>query len=206
MKSENSASSKAFLPIAAAIFIFIFTAILCSQRGSLVPVSCSRIPDPADTVTEFFSAYEAGDYAACDRLITGYSSLGLASPSDPGISSILYKYVTDGFSFKVIGDPEVKGLDANVDVELTYLDLTSTTDVLNSTAADIAYEYAYSGIDISSEETAMNALMEALPAVTDNITDYYKTETVVISLSCDGKNWHIIPDDALIAILSGGLR
>ena len=99
----------------------------------------------------------------------------------------------------------VSGKDAVQAVRFTHLDFGSLTGDLHARAEDIAYEYAYQSIDINDEETATQAVNEALYQITDDIGRYYRTDIFAISMKYVDGEWKIVLDDALYRAIIGNI-
>ena len=91
--------------------------------------------DPADTIEAFINALQSGDSATLNTLSPYYDATYFWPENDQKTSTLV-NAVLSGVSYVLMGDPQVSGTYADVNLELTMADLDA---VLTSTAEDVTF-------------------------------------------------------------------
>lgn len=232
--SNRKNTKGAALKIAAAFIILAATVVLCFSRSSFTAVTCSRLPEPADTAAAFFEALCEGDYKECDSYLNNYSTLGMTSATDTPIAEQMFTLLTESYSYRLVENDYaatvslsdilscsdvasysdimsdfvpngISGKQATQAVAFTYLDISSMTNDLHERANEIAYNYAFEAIDINNEETATKAVLEAVDALSSDIEKYYRSELFIIKMEYDSGEWKINLDDELYKAIIGNV-
>lgn len=167
--------------------------------------------DPGETVNEFFSDLEAGQYDAAYALLGNYSDLGLGREPDDPVTAQLSAALRESYAGRLIGEPEIAGLSARQTVELTALDVSAMQAqirerVLGHLAQIVdsrPYEEVYDEQDQYRPEITEEAYGLAVEELLAAREDFARTETLSVALSYDEGGWHILADSALLSALNG---
>lgn len=224
----------AALKISAALIILTAAVILCFSRGNFTAMTCSTLPEPADTAEAFFSALCDGNYEQCDIYLNNYSTLGLTSATDTPVSEQMFRLLNESYAYRLVENDyasadslseilscsdiashsdimsdfvpnTVSGKQATQAVAFTYLDISSMTHDLHEMANEIAYDYAFKSIDINNEETATKAVLEAIDTLSADIEKYYRSDLFIIRMDYVSGEWKINLDDELYKAIIGNV-
>ena len=138
-------------------------------------------------------------------ILSGSASALMPSPSSSDVSASDAYAALIAKADDAIAHNSVWGKEASQAVAFTYLDISSISNDLHDRATEIAYSYAFNSIDINNEETAEKAVSEALDQLTDNISDYYRTDIFVIDMKYVDGEWRIVLEDSLYRAILGNI-
>lgn len=199
--------------LGAALCVVVVTALLLglTQRTAM-PRSCSETGDPQKSVTDFFDAVCAGDLAACDRMVSGYSTIGFEGKAATDVGRKLYAQLLESYDYKLVGGIKQGSGCYTQRVELRYFDISATTEELNSLSKECLSRHMYSseGSEIYDEngnyreEIVMQSLGEALDILLAEPEEYYVTAELDVTVRLDGAQWKIVMDNGLKSALLGG--
>lgn len=167
--------------------------------------------NPQEVAVEFMDSVIAGDYEKAYSFLNGYSSLGLENEPSDEIGKLMYDALKKSFSYELTGECFVDKLEANQQIQFTFLDLPSTEeDVQTKTEAIlkeiVASRPAKSVYDENNNylpEVAHEAYAKALNEVLQHAEDYYTSDGVLLQLVYSDGSWSVIPAQSLIKALSG---
>ena len=192
--------------------LFAALAILSSIIGvSAGTVYTKASGDPAETVTSFFDAIVARDYAAAYSYLNDYSSLGLENPPESENARLAYDALLESYSYTVMGKASVNRLEATVPVRLRYLDMPAFEKSVASRTNDNLAEFVknnpismvYDENDQYLPSVTEKAYADALAFVLNKADTYYSSTELTMKLEYKDKQWRIISDDALHKALAG---
>ncbi len=168
--------------------------------------------DPALTVTRFFDDLCAGNYAAACEQLRDYADLGLDVTPSTAAGRRICDALHESYSYELVGEPEIKMLDAVQKVRFRYL-------ALPSIEADAAAETQRQvGIIVDSSnpgdvydadrhylpEVAERAYLAALDAVLAQPEKYYTEDELTLSLTYTDGRWQMLMSPELLRALGGG--
>jgi len=177
------------------------------------PVQMAEPPKDAMQCSEVLSeAIRQEDYAALEDCLYGQPELGMGTPEDP-MAAALWNEFESSLSFSYQGDCYIRDAGIYRDATVTYLEVASVTENLQTrahalltrkveTAADMSELYGADGE--FREDLVDQVLYEALDqAVREDAR--VVTEAVTVELVHRDGRWWAVPDAALLTALSGGL-
>ena len=168
--------------------------------------------DPAQTVVLFFDNLCAGRYdAACEQL-RDYADLGLGDTPSTVAGRRVYDALHASYSYELVGEPEVKMLDAVQKVRFRYLALSSIEDdVAAETKRQIEAiveqsnpNEVYDADRHYLPEVTERAYLAALDAVLAHAEKYYTEDELTLSLTYTDGRWQMLMSPELLRALGGG--
>ena len=168
--------------------------------------------DPRDTVTRFFDDLCAGKYeAACEQL-RDYADLGLGDRPSTAAGQQVYDALHKSYAYELMGEPEIKMLDAAQNVRFRYLRLSAIEEeVAAETQRQIAaiVESRSTG-EVYDEDkhylpaVTQEAYLAALDAVLANAEAFYDEAELTVALTYTDGRWQMLMSPELLRALSGG--
>ena len=197
----------------AGLLLFALALLLCIIGVSAGTLSVRTAGEPGDTVETFFAALDANDYDAAYACLGGDSRLGLEDEPSGEAAVKLCSALRDSYACSLIGESIQDGFTARQQVQLRYLDLSKLTPALETEALDIAASLAgrRSRSTVYGEdggylpEFSQEVYSLAMGSLLTHAEDYYTTAGVQLTLRYQEGGWYIVPDQALLKALSGGL-
>ena len=168
--------------------------------------------DPAQTVTLFFDNLCAGRYdAACEQL-RDYADLGLDDTPSTAAGRRVYDALHASYSYELVGEPEIKMLDAVQTVRFRYLALPSIEDdVAAETQRQIEAiveqsnpNEVYDADRHYLPEVTERAYLAALDAVLSHAEKYYAEDELTLSLTYTDGRWQMLMSPELLRARGGG--
>lgn len=197
-----------------AFALAVFTVLLCLHGVNAKTVILGESEPPSACVEEFFTLAFSGDYAGAEKCLGNVQSLGLNRESGDSVGRLLYAGLQDSFSWQMIGGSTLDGAEAVQRVSVTYLDLPSLTacqqELINARLAQYL-EQAERAEDVQNDDgtykqsVAMQALEEISGELLQSAEKFYVSAEFDIRLQFTGKEWKIIADENLFAVLSGNM-
>lgn len=188
--------------------------VLCAvMAGCELPLTVvGNIPDPENTVSDFFDGVCEGDFKKADACLSGSSIAMKAEPTDI-FSYRLMNCLQDSYSYQLTGEMAVGELDAEQDVMFTYLDFDLLSEDLRSECSRIGKKYiktqdeahtqTIDGKCTLTDEGAQAVAVEALDGLMAEPYPYYSVATFHIRLRYQGQSWKIIMTDELFQAIAG---
>ena len=146
----------------------------------------------------------AGDYEAAQSCIYGQPDLGAGEPED-AVSKLLWDAFTDSLSYEFTGLCQVTDTGFARDATVTCLDVSCVTAAVTQRAKAAAAE---DKTEIYNEDNSYrNELVDQAlnDAVTQALSEDAQTVTrdVTLGLIYQDGAWWVVPDQALLQIISG---
>lgn len=168
--------------------------------------------DPAETVTRFFDNLCAGRYeAACEQL-RDYADLGLGDTPSTAAGRQVYDALHKSYAYELVGEPEIKMLDATQGVRFRSLRLPAIEEevaaetqrqiaaIVESRSTSEVYDEDKHYLPAVTEE----AYLAALDAVLAHAEDYYDETELTVALTYTDGRWQMLMSPELLRALSGG--
>ena len=169
--------------------------------------------DPQETVINFLGALSRGDYAEAYARMDYVETLGLDYQPQRESQKQLFDAMRRTFSAELYGDCTVNGDRAYQQVSCRYLDV----DKLNTEAKGQALIYisryvsSHSVGDLYNEsgnyrpELMWEAWDHAMLELLQHPDDYRSSAGVQLELRWHDGAWHVVPNDKLLQLLTGGI-
>lgn len=202
LSSQKSVSVAAVLVIAS-VALSALVIIMCFSGCPGTPVGCGQIPDPQMAVRGYFDALSRGSYADCDAHLYDFSVADMAQQPQSQAGQKLRTLLTDSYGYELIGPCELSGMDALQAVRVSYLDLGSFGEAVKKQANSIAGELNYQGIDIFTEEAAVNIALQAIDAVQGSASAFCTSTDIIVQLRYDGDQWLLLHSSELENMIMG---
>ena len=192
--------------------LLIGSVVLCFWEMGTPSRGIQR-PEEAERCAEtMVNALNSGDLAGAAALLYGQPDLELDREPETEAGKRLWQAYCGSISAEAVDGCYTEGSEAFWSGTVTALDLSKTVEDLDSRAADILKQRLESAEDPArlleetgdvpqtlAEEIADTALARALE---DGKT---VTRDVKVKLVSRDGSWWVVPDQALLAVLSGGL-
>lgn len=179
------------------------------------PVYLAEVPAAAAECTrELMEAVEDGDFEAASQYLYGQPELGAGREPADAMGKLVWDAFVDSISWEFAG--ECYATDSGIcrDVTVTALEIPSVTENLTSRANAILTARMASAAEMSElydeennfrpeliEEVLREAMTQALTEDAETVT-----EEVTLALIHQDGRWWVVPDQALLQLLSGSLN
>lgn len=179
------------------------------------PVRMAEAPagavECADALQE---AIAAGDFAAAGNCLYGKPDLGMEGSIENAMALAVWNKFADTLSFSYQGD--CYAMDSGIvrDASVTYLEISSVTENLQTRARALLTQKVEAAADMAElyddsgefrEELVDQVLQEALDQACAEDARM-TTKEMRLELICRDGQWWVVPDPALLTALSGGLK
>ena len=169
------------------ILCLILTGFLCIWKNG--EVLFAKIGEkPEDTATAFFRLLREGNSAQAEELLISSYPVSLQTEELSEEARLLLNALRGSYECSLSGTGRQRGDTANLTVLLTRLDVTAANKA--ATAA------AKSGM------TYINALQSVLA----DCSSYLTSDILTVNCRIEDGVWKIIPDEAFLTALRGGLN
>lgn len=188
-------------------------AVYCCVVGTAgEPVLLSPAVDTQSQAVSFLDAVCRGDYEAAEELLLGEPKLGVNRPAGDEVGQLVWDSFLDSLSYTLLGDCYATDSGLAQDVKLEFLDIGASTASLRSRSETLLAQLQNTGnasdlYDRDNEyredvvqQVILTAAQQALEQ--DSTT---ATATLTLELTCVDGQWRIVPDEALLKAISGGL-
>ena len=177
------------------------------------PVLVEQPQSAMEQIQTMLDALCEGDYDTVSDCLYGTPDLGLDRAPQDAVGQLFWQSLTDSYTYELRGDFHATDSGVSVNVTIHALDLDSVTVNLRQRAQDMLEEKIAQAVDTSEiydsnneyrEEFVMGALYDAaLVALEEDatITSWDMTLNLIYK---DGQ-WWIMPDEALLQAISGGV-
>ena len=156
---------------------------------------------------------QQGDYNGAGAMMQGSPDLGVDREASDEVGVLIWEAFVDSFTYEIVGECYATDSGVAQDLRITCLEISSVTASLRERSQSKLEELLASAEDISDvydennnyrEDVVMAVLYEAAQ---DALAQDAQTVTyeVTVNLVHDEDRWWIIPDDALLKAISGGI-
>ena len=170
--------------------------------------------DPRETVTRFFDAISAENYEEAYACLEGVETLGLEYRPERESEKQLFGAMRRSFSAELYGDCTMNGERAYQQVSCRYLDVDKLNTEARSEALMIISRYVsshpvgelYNENGNYRPELMWEAWDQAmLELLHQQLDDYRSSAGVQLELRWHDGAWHIVPNEKLLQLLTGGI-
>ena len=189
------------------------TVLLCLHSLQQGPVLV-RVPQAAvSRVDSMFRAICMDDYAAASELIYGTPDLGADREPDDEVGELIWDAYMDSLDYSLVGDCYATDTGVAQKVKLSYLDITSVTDGLQTRSRELLQQRVDQAQDVEEIYDENNdyrqdfvdaVVMDAARQALSEDARYVETE-LTVELVCVQGRWWILSDSALMQAISGGI-
>lgn len=178
------------------------------------PVKLLEVPSRAeDCCVEMMEALAAGDFAGASARMYGQPDLGVnAQPADAA-GRLVWEAFTDSISYEFAGKCYALDSGIYVDATVTALEIPSVTENLSARAHTLLTARVEGAEDMSElydedndfrEELVEQVLQEALEQCLQEDARMVTRDVTLKMIQRDGA-WWVVPDQALLQTISGGV-
>lgn len=178
------------------------------------PVQVAEMPEAAvECSEELMEALEQGDFAAAGNVLYGQPDLGVERLPDEDSAMMVWTAFTGSISYEFKGDCYATDSGFARDAAITALDIPSVTASLSQRAHALLTARVESATDMAElydenndfredlvEEVLSEALVQALAEDAETVT-----RDVTLNMICRDGQWWVVPDQALLQAISGGV-
>lgn len=195
------------------IGLMIFAVGLSLNSVDAEPVLVEAPAAARDHAEAMLDAVCAGDYVTAGNMLQGQPSLGVDRPAADDVGVLIWEAFMDSTSYEFIGDCYATDSGVAWDVRFTGLDMESVTGSLRGYSQSLLEQRVEEAIDMSlvydenneyREDVVMEVLVDAAKMALENDAQYYTTEFTMNLVYQQGQ-WWIVPEDALLEAISGGI-
>lgn len=178
------------------------------------PVRMTETPAEAVACSEeLLEAIENGDFTAAGNLLYGKPDLGVDRMPEDVESVLIWDAFIRSISCEFKGSCYATDTGIARDASITAMDIPSVTEKLNVRAHTLLTQRVENAVDMAELYDEENNFREELvaevlnEAVVQALAEDAKTVTwdVTLNLICRDGQWWVVPDQALLTALAGGV-
>ena len=177
------------------------------------PILVGQPEAAAGRVQTMLDALRENDYETVSSCLYGTPNLGMEGQAADAVGQLFWEALGSSFTYEILGDFHATDSGVAMDVSISALDLNSATANLKERAQKMLEKYIAEAEDPSEvydenhdyrEDFVMNAL---LAAAREALAQDAKTVTwnLTLNLVYENGQWWIMPEQALLKALSGGI-
>jgi hypothetical protein len=183
------------------------------QSIGVEPVLLETPEAAINQVTVMLDKVQQGDFNGAGAMMQGSPDLGVDRDASDAVGVLIWEAFVDSFTYELVGDCYATDSGVAQDLRITCLEISSVTVSLRERSQSKLEQRVAEAEDISEvydeennyrEDVVMAVLYEAAQ---DALAQDAKTVTyeLTVNLIHDEDQWRIIPDDALLKAISGGI-
>lgn len=202
-----------------AVFVFLFLQIaavallICFSPISRQPILLTPSQEASLRTEAMLDAVCQGDYAAAEDFLLGQPSLGVDRPAAEEAGVLFWDAFVESLSYELQGPCFATDSGLAQSVSITYLDIDATASSLRQRSEGLLEELVSNSEntdDIYDENNNYreDVVMQVLRTAVENALAEdaaYQTVTVTVNMIHRDGQWWIVPDDALLGAISGGI-
>lgn len=194
--------------------LLIAGAVLLSLSGRNMPVALLALSDSAEDCTvQFADKLNGGDLEGALTLIAGNISTSFSDEEASVLSDALWQWYLDSITVEFPGDCYATDAGICRDAVVEAMSIPDVlailqeraTGLLSNAVATVGEAYAYNEEGGYREEFVMETLRDGIAEILAEGDRIYHRE-ITLQLVYENSQWRILPDPALVEILSGGMR
>lgn len=173
-----------------------------------------RAPEAARVQAEaMLDAVCQGDFASAGQMLQGQPSLGADRAAGDASGELVWEAFMDSLSYEFLSECYATDSGVAWDVRLTALDISSVTDALRDRSQALLAQRVAEAEDVTQvydenndyrEDFVMEVLLDAVTAALEEDASYI-TKDITLNLVYRQGQWWIVPEDALLDAISGGI-
>ena len=194
--------------------ILIAGTVMLSFQSRNAPVQLLGTAESAAQRAEaVMDAICRGDYAAAGSMMYGQPELNASREDSEGYASVLWNAFIGSLSYEFQGGCYATDSGVARDVTVTALDISSVMEPLKARCQALLEQRAAAAGDSTEiydenhnyqEAFVMEVLSEAAEQVLSEQTASASWD-ITLNLVCQDGQWWVVPEQALIQVLSGGM-
>ena len=195
------------------IVILVFALVLCLTSLDAETVLLTPPDEALERAEEMMDAVAAGDYAAASKVMYGQPDLGVDREPADEVGVLVWNAFVESISYEFTGECFATDSGIAQNVSVTSLDITSVmtnlktrvNTLLNARIAEATeMSQLYDEENNFREELIDEVLLEAIGAALEEDAQNV-TREVTLSIAYRDGQWWVVPDQALLQAISGGV-
>ena len=171
-------------------------------------------PEAAEMqIQHMLEKVSAGDFNGAGQMMQGTPNLGVDRASSSEVGVLVWDAFVDSFTYEITSECYATDSGVAQDIRITCLEISSVTATLRERSQNKLEQRVAEAEDTSEvydeennyrEDVVMEVLLEAAQ---DALNEDAKTMTFEVTVNLVHRNgqWWIIPEDALLEAISGGI-
>lgn len=197
------------LGIAIAV-LAVFLCVLCAQEE---PALITPAQDARKAAVALLDAVCEGDFTQAGELLSGSPSLGVNRQPDSQVGAMVWDAFVSSLSYDLTSECYGSGSGVAVDVRFTYMDIGSATANLQQRSQILLAQRVEDAEDTAEiyddnheyrEDFVMDVLYTAAQEALEQDARL-RTESFTLHLIFEDGSWWVVPDQALLHAISGGI-
>lgn len=193
--------------------LLVGSVILCLTSLDASAKLIGTPKEAASCAEELMEAVAAGDFGAAGNLLYGQPDLGADREPADEAGKLIWNAFTDSISYEFTGECYATNSGLAQDVEVTTLDISSVTEALSEHVHALLTERMETAEEMSElydeennfrEAVVMEVLLEAVEKALQENAQTVTREVTLNLIYRDGQ-WWVMPDQALLQAISGGV-
>ena len=198
----------------------ILAALLAAGAVWLTMTFCGQLPvvlavpaEASRTVEQTMDALCTGDYDTAQQLLYGIPDLGTDTQPEDMVNRMIWEAYRNSLDYRMVGELYAAGQGLAQDVKIIHMELSTATENLGQRARQLLQQRVETAQDVSEIYGADHAYRES---VIDEILEEavrqaleedvrYTYQTVTLQLVCREGKWWVMPDEALLNAVFGGI-
>jgi len=197
---------------AVGILLALGTVALSLTRLDAKPVMVAAPEEAAVRAEELMAALAEGAFSEAETVLYGTPSLGVDRKTADEAGQLIWDAFADSIDYSFTGDLYATDSGLARDVAITTLDITSVTENLRARSEALLEQRVAGAEDVSQiydenndyrEDFVMGVLYDAVSQGLQEDARYLTTD-VTLNLVYHRNQWWVMPDQALLQVISGG--
>ena len=198
---------------AAVGMLLAFLAVLLGICCHYAPPVLVQAPEAAAARAEaLMAALAEGEFERAEAVLYGAPSLGVDREPADAVGGLLWDAFCGSIAYQFSGELYATDKGLARDVSVTTLELTSVTQNLKQRSEALLEERVATAEDVSQiydenndyrEDFVMDVLYDAAAGSLEEDARYV-TQTITLNLVYHQGQWWVMPDRALLRLISGG--
>lgn len=177
------------------------------------PVLLTRPEAASERVEAMMEAVCAGDYAAAGDMMYGQPDMGAGRAPDSEVGALIWDAFQESLSYEFTGECYATDSGVARDVTISALDISSVTEHLKERSQTLLTQRVAEAEDVEEiygadneyrEDFVMKVLYDAAVQALEEDARYKEWE-VTLNLTYQQGQWWVIPGQALLEAISGGI-
>lgn len=209
MTDQKVTKSRLLWLLFSAVF-FVLAIVLTFNAGKIGLVYSYTDGEPDIVAKNFFNGILSYDYDTAVHYLSDCTKINLENPNE-GDGAKLYEKLLNSYSYKIV-NVETDGIDSEITVDFTSLDLVNLEKTIKTIIEDLAQELSetmeFESVykeDLSYTEEFENLVIETLFEKINKTSEYVTNNSVKLNLKYTKGNWMIQQTPDLSKVLSGGV-
>lgn len=208
-------TSRAFSILFGLLGILLASAVIaaCILERDAAPRMLSESAGITECADGMLSKICAGDYAGASAYLYGHPTLDGGQVHDSEVSALIWEAFTGSLRYELVGRPYATTSGAAQDVTFRSLQIPGITAQLKQRAGDLVEQKVEAAEDMSEiylddlsyrEDFVKTVLREAVEAAIAGNGEAVE-QKLTLNLVCESGQWLVVPDQALLNAISGGI-